>query len=63
MTSRRDFRNMFIGIFVLLCAQPLYAASTQEIDIEVEGALEKFHKEVEGSEKFLAKAKIVVRLI
>jgi lipid-binding SYLF domain-containing protein len=33
-----------------------YAASSVEIDIEVEAAIEKFKAEVTGAEKFLAKA-------
>ncbi len=60
MINRHNFRVLFLGIIVLLSIRPLYAASTQQIDIEVDGALERFHKEVEGAEQFLKKAKGVL---
>lgn len=49
-----------LSLFMLFGSQSLQAASKEEIDMEVNGALERFHKEVEGSEQFLAKAKGVL---
>lgn len=54
-------KSVFLaGLFLLLGMQVSQAASKEEIDIEVNGAIERFHKEVEGSEQFLAKAKGVL---
>lgn len=60
MKTRHFIKIMFLSVVMLFSAQSLMAASKQEIDIEVGGALERFHKEVEGSEQFLKKAKGVL---
>jgi lipid-binding SYLF domain-containing protein len=45
---------------VLTAMSTVQAASKEEIDIEVNAALERFRKEVTGSDQFLAKAKGVL---
>ncbi len=44
-------------IILFLASNSLYAASSAEIDIRVDGALEKFKEEVLGGEAFIKKAK------
>jgi len=60
MKNRRYIQIFLVGMLVLLGASPIFAASKEEIDIEVTGALDRFHKEVEGAELFLKKAKGVL---
>jgi lipid-binding SYLF domain-containing protein len=60
MNTVHFIKIMLLGVLILFNAQSVSAASKQEIDIEVDGALERFHKEVEGSEQFLKKAKGVL---
>lgn len=57
MKYELNIKILVLGLFMLLGMQSVHAASKQEIDIEVDGALERFHKEVEGAGKFLARAK------
>lgn len=51
---------MALILFVVSAMPTLQAASKEEIDIEVNAALERFRKEVVGSDQFLAKAKGVL---
>jgi len=60
MKNRKYSQIFILGMLVLLNASPSFAASKEEIDIEVNGALERFHKEVGGAEQFLSKAKGVL---
>lgn len=60
MKNRLEFRIVMLAIMVLFSAEQTLAASKQEIDIEVNGALKKFHQEVVGAEQFLSKAKGVL---
>ena len=60
MKDRLEFRVVMLTILLLFSAEQTLAASKQEIDIEVSGALEKFHQEVAGAEQFLSKAKGVL---
>ena len=60
MNTLHFIKVILLGVVILFNAQSVSAASKQEIDIEVDGALERFHKEVEGSEQFLKKAKGVL---
>ena len=50
---------MLLSVFSL-AVNTAYAASSVEIDIEVEAAIEKFKVEIAGAEKFLAKAEGVL---
>ncbi|TDJ66830.1 MAG: hypothetical protein E2O35_05150 [Proteobacteria bacterium] len=55
--------NQFLKIaliFLLLMGNQVFAASSAEIDIKVDAALEKFKIDILGSEAFLAKAKGVL---
>ena len=45
-----------MGVSLTLYGQATFAASKQEIDIKVDGALERFQEEVAGGAKFLEKA-------
>ena len=45
-----------VGISLTLHGQAAFTASTQEIDIKVDAALERFQEEVTGGAKFLEKA-------
>lgn len=57
MTSLR----IVFSILLLICFNSeVYSASSQEIDIKVDAALERFEKEVLGGNKFLEKAKGVL---
>jgi lipid-binding SYLF domain-containing protein len=47
-------------IMLLFACNSLYAASSTEIDIKVDGAIEKFKQEVLGGEAFIKKAKGVL---
>ena len=60
MNTGHFIKIMLLGVVILFNAQSVMAASRQEIDIKVDGALERFHKEVEGSDQFLKKAKGVL---
>ncbi len=60
MNSGHFIKIMLLGVVIFFNAQSVLAASGQEIDIKVDGALERFHKEVEGSDQFLKKAKGVL---
>ena len=44
-------------LFLALPAEAVQAASAEQIDIEVEAALERFYKEVQGGKKFAQRAK------
>ena len=60
MNTGHLIKIMLLGVVILFNAQSVMAASSQEIDIKVDGALERFHKEVKGSDQFLKKVKGVV---
>ena len=60
MHTGHFIKIMLLGVVILFNAQSVMAASSQEIDIKVDGALERFHKEVKGSDQFLKKVKGVV---
>jgi lipid-binding SYLF domain-containing protein len=60
MNTGYFIKIMLLSVVILFNAQSVMAASSQEIDIKVDGALERFHKEVEGSDQFLKKAKGVL---
>ena len=46
-----------LGMSVVLFASSAWAASTAEIDIEVDAALERFYNEVGGGKDFAEKSK------
>ena len=48
------------GVIAVLLPVKVIAASGQEIDVRVEGSLERFAKEVTGGKKFLSKAQGVL---
>jgi len=52
--------GMMAWIFVAVAAHNLYAATAKEIDVSVDTALEKFRKDVKGSEEYLKAAKAVL---
>jgi len=55
------FSKLIMLLFVfILSINTSYAASKMEIDINVEAAMKKFKVEVNGAEKFLAKAQAVL---
>jgi lipid-binding SYLF domain-containing protein len=60
MNTGHFIKIILLGVVILFNAQSVMAASREEIDIKVDGALERFHKEVEGSDQFLKKAKGVL---
>nr|MBC8282319.1 hypothetical protein [Nitrospinota bacterium] len=47
-------------IFGVLVAQSSFAATAKEIDVSVDVALERFYKEVPGSQSFSNKAKAIL---
>jgi lipid-binding SYLF domain-containing protein len=53
-------RVLTITLAFLFIAQNLFAASAREIDVSVDVALEKFYKEVPGSQGFTKKSKAVL---
>ena len=57
----RNFYGAITFLFVLIfVSQPISAASKQEIDINVDIALERFKKEVEVADRFLESAEAVL---
>ncbi len=53
-------RLLTLFAFCLVFASPSYAASKEEIDVNVSVALDKFKQEVSGADKFLEKAEAVL---
>jgi lipid-binding SYLF domain-containing protein len=53
-------RILALTLTFFLIAQNLFAASAREIDVSVDVALERFYKEVPGSQGFTKKAKAVL---
>ncbi len=57
---------LFVGAMVMIMSihptYSLYAATAREIDVSVDVALERFHKEVKGANEFLNAAKGVLVL-
>jgi lipid-binding SYLF domain-containing protein len=58
--SHSSSRILVITFAFLFLAQNLFAATAREIDVSVDVALEKFYKEVPGSQGFTKKAKAVL---
>ncbi len=54
------YRTLILTFVFLLIAQNSFAASAREIDVSVDVALERFYKEVPGSQEFTKKAKGVL---
>jgi lipid-binding SYLF domain-containing protein len=54
------YRILAITLAFLFVAQNLFAASAREIDVSVDVALEKFYKEVPGSQGFTKKSKAIL---
>jgi lipid-binding SYLF domain-containing protein len=54
------YRTLALTFAFLFIAQNLFAASAREIDVSVDVALEKFYKEIPGSQEFTKKAKGVL---
>ncbi|HOD36165.1 MAG TPA: YSC84-related protein [Syntrophales bacterium] len=61
-TRRIILAGVVMMILAILSAQNLYAATAREIDVSVDVALERFHKEVKGANEFLNAAKGVLVL-
>jgi lipid-binding SYLF domain-containing protein len=60
MRNNSCYRTLTLTFVFLLIAQNLFAASAIEIDVSVDVALERFYKEVPGSQVFTKKAKAVL---
>jgi len=60
ITKRILLVSILTVIIGMLPAYSLYAATAREIDVSVDGALEKFLKEVKGSKEYLDAAKGVL---
>lgn len=61
--TQRPLTGLFLGVMAaisLLASHSALAASAQEIDIKVDGALAEFRKKVGGADEFLASAKGVL---
>jgi len=54
------YRILVLTFAFLIVAQNLFAASAREIDVSVDIALERFYKEVPGSQGFTKKAKAIL---
>ena len=58
--SHYSYRVLIISLALLFITQDLFAASAREIDVSVDVALERFYKEVPGSQGFVKKSKAVL---
>jgi lipid-binding SYLF domain-containing protein len=54
------YRILAMTLAFLFIAQNLFAASAREIDVSVDVALERFYKEVPGSQGFIKKSKAIL---
>ena len=54
------FKALTLMFALLFIAQNVFAASAKEIDLSVDVALERFYKELPGSQAFIKKAKAVL---
>jgi lipid-binding SYLF domain-containing protein len=54
------YKILFLTFAFLFIAQNLYAVSAREIDVSVVLALERFYKEVSGSQGFVKKSKAIL---
>ena len=66
MKRQTIWRILLVGVVMMLIgilpAHSLYAATAKEIDVSVDVALERFHKEVKGANEFLNASKGVLVL-
>jgi len=58
--KKQILKLFLLGIVPILMVQNSYADTAKEIDVSVDVALEKFYKEVPGSQSFSKKAKAVL---
>ncbi len=52
-----SIQTILVGLVLMVSTSLVFAATAKEIDVSVDATLERFHKEIPGSDSFIEKAK------